>query len=233
MSDTTKKPLEWDVTGEKLYETGVSKAVLYPQSSGAYPMGYAWNGLISVNESPSGAEATPLYADNRKYLNLISAEDFAATIEAYMYPDAFKQCNGEEELATGIYLAQQSRTPFGLCYRTEIGSDEDGTEHGYKLHLIYGATAAPAAKQYSTTNESPEAMTLSWEIKTVPVEVTGKKPTAIITIDSTKCPAANLTAIEDALYGTTEADPYLPLPDKIIELLTPQGDEEDEELGTP
>lgn len=229
MSETTKKPLEWDVTGEKLYETGVSKAVLYPQSSGAYPMGYAWNGLISVNESPSGAEATPLYADNRKYLNLISAEDFAATIEAYMYPDAFKQCNGEEELATGIYLAQQSRTPFGLCYRTEIGSDEDGTEHGYKLHLIYGATAAPAAKQYSTTNESPEAMTLSWEIKTVPVEVTGKKPTAIITIDSTKCPAANLAAIEAALYGTTEADPYLPLPDKIIELLTPQGDEEDDE----
>ena len=163
MSETeTKKPLEWDKTGEKLYETGVSKAVLYPQESGAYPMGHAWNGLISVNESPSGAEATPLYADNKKYLNLISAEDFAATIEAYMYPDAFKKCNGEDELATGVYLAQQARTPFGLCYRTEIGSDEEGTEHGYKLHLIYGATAAPAAKQYSTTNESPEAMTLSY-----------------------------------------------------------------------
>ena len=206
----------WDEAGKKLYETGVKNGVLYPQdASGAYPLGVAWNGLTAVTESPSGAEATPLYADDTKYLNLMSAEEFGATIEAYTYPDEFELCDGTAELATGVKIGQQSRKPFGLAYKTTIGNDIEGADHGYKLHLIYGATASPSEKAYKTVNDSPEAVTFSWETKTAPVVVTGKKPTASLTIDSTKVSAEIMTAIEDILFGTAGADPRLPLPNEI------------------
>jgi hypothetical protein len=212
--------LVWDKTGERYYETGVNQGVLYPQAeNGTYPKGVAWNGLISVTESPSGAEATPLYADNIKYLNLMSAEEFGATIEAYTYPDEFAQCDGSAEIATGVMIGQQNRKAFGLSYKTVLGNDADGNDYGYKLHLIYGALAAPSEKGYSTINDSPEAITFSWEITTTPVSVTGFKPTASITIDSTKVDATKLEALEDILYGTANADPYLPLPDEIAALL--------------
>jgi len=211
--------LVWDKTGERYYETGVNQGVLYPQGEGGtYPNGVAWNGLISVTESPSGAEATPLYADNIKYLNLMSAEEFGATIEAYTYPDEFAQCDGSAEIATGVMIGQQNRKAFGLSYKTALGNDVDGTDYGYKLHLIYGALAAPSEKGYSTINDSPEAITFSWEVTTTPVSVTGFKPTASITIDSTKVDATKLEALEDILYGTANADPYLPLPDEIAAL---------------
>ena len=214
--------LVWDKIGERFYETGVKKGVLYPQGpGGTYPKGVAWNGLISVTESPSGAEATPLYADDIKYLNLMSAEEFGATIEAYTYPDEFAQCDGSAEIATGVMIGQQSRKPFGLSYVTTLGNDVDGNDYGYKLHIIYGALAAPSEKGYSTINDSPEAITFSWEVTTTPVDVTGFKPTASITIDSTKVDATKLEALEDILYGTANADPYLPLPDEIITLMTP------------
>lgn len=211
--------LAWDASGERLYETGVQKGVIYPQNaSGLYPLGVAWNGLTSVTESPSGAESSPIYADDTKYLNLISAEEFGATIEAYTYPDEFAVCDGSAELATGVVVGQQARKAFGLCYRTALGNDIEGADHGYKLHLIYGAMAAPSEKAYSTINDSPEAITFSWELTTVPVAVTDLKPTACLTIDSTKVSEANLEALEDILYGTDVADPYLPLPDEVAAL---------------
>ncbi len=211
--------LVWDKIGERYYETGVSQGVLYPQGEGGtYPNGVAWNGLTAITQSPSGAEVTPLYADNIKYLNLMSAEEFGATIEAYTYPDEFAQCDGSAEIATGVMIGQQNRKVFGLSYKTTLGNDVDGNDYGYKLHLIYGALAAPSEKGYSSINDSPEAITFSWEVTTTPVSVTGFKPTASITIDSTKVDATKLKALEDILYGTENTDPYLPLPDEIAAL---------------
>ena len=209
----------WDKVGERLYETGVDRGVLYiPDGSGVYDTGFAWNGLVSVTESPSGAEATPTYADNIKYLNLISAEEFGATIEAYTYPDEFAQCDGTASPSTGVGIGQQSRKLFGLTYRTRLGNDLDGTDYGYKLHLIYGALAAPSEKAYASINDSPEAITFSWEVSTTPVEVTGYKPTASVVIDSTKVDATALATLEDFLYGTVGTDPSLPLPDAVLAL---------------
>lgn len=213
--------LIWDQVGEKTYETGVDRGVLYPQnSSGLYPLGVAWNGLTGVTESPSGAEPSPLFADNIKYLNLMSAEEFGATIEAYTYPDEFALCDGSAALSAGVYIGQQNRGSFGLAYRTVFGNDTEGAEYGYKLHLIYGAMAKPSEKGYQTINDSPDAITFSWEIATTPVVVTGKKPTASLTIDSTKVDAAALAALEAILYGTAGADPRLPLPDEVAALFT-------------
>ncbi len=212
--------LAWDQTGERLYETGVKNGVLYPLGdAGTYPLGVAWNGLTAVTESPSGAEATPLYADDIKYLNLVSAEEFGATIEAYTYPDEFAECDGSAELTTGVYVGQQTRKVFGLSYRTVLGNDVDSNDHGYKLHLIYGALAAPSEKSYSTINDSPEAITFSWEVTTTPVAVTGFKPTACITIDSTKVDATKLAALEDILYGDETNPARLPLPDEVATLM--------------
>ena len=218
--------IEWDKTGERLYETGVKNGVLYVQEGGAYPKGVAWNGLTAVTESPSGAEATPLYADDIKYLNLLSTEEFGANIEAYTYPDEFASCDGSAALADGVMIGQQPRKAFGLCYRTTIGNDTEGNDHGYKLHIIYGALAAPSEKAYSTINDSPEAITFSWEVTTTPVNVTGAKPTASITIDSTKADPTKLAALEDILYGKDGEpgnEPRLPLPDEIKTLMTPAG----------
>lgn len=215
--------LEWDKTGEHLYETGVDHGVLYfPDQTGAYKNGVAWNGLISVSESPSGAEATGQYADNIKYLNLISAEEFGATIEAYTYPEEFEACNGNKELVdnTGVYVGQQSRSVFGFCYRTMIGNDTDGQDHGYKLHLVYGCQVSPSEKAYQTINDSPEALTFSWELSTTPVNVTGKKPTALLVIDSTKIDSTKLAKIEAKLYGDeSSTGAVLPTPDEIAEIL--------------
>lgn len=211
--------LVWDQTGERLYETGVKQCVLYVQENGAYPKGVAWNGITAVSESPSGAEASPLYADDIKYLNLISAEEFGATVEAYMYPDEFMECDGSASLATGVFIGQQKRKAFGLCYRTVLGNDVDNNDHGYKLHLIYGALAAPSEKAYATINDSPEAITFSWELTTTPVAVTGYKPTACVTIDSTKVDADKLAALEAVLYGSESEEARLPLPDEIAELM--------------
>ena len=212
--------LAWDKTGERFYETGVRHGVLYPQnpSDGLYPLGVAWNGLTAVTESPTGAEANPIYADDIKYLNLISAEEFGATVEAYTYPDEFAACDGSASIAVGVSAGQQKRQAFGLCYRTALGNDIEGEDHGYKLHLVYGAIAAPSEKAYGTINDTPEAITFSWEVSTTPVVVTGFKPTASLTIDSTKVNAANLLALEDILYGTDVADPRLPLPDEVAAL---------------
>lgn len=216
----------WDKTGEHFYETGVKNGVLYVQEGSTYPKGVAWNGLTAVTESPSGAEATPLYADDIKYLNLISTEEFGATIEAYTYPDEFAACDGSAALADGVMIGQQARKTFGLCYRTTIGNDTNGNDYGYKLHIIYGALAAPSEKAYATINDSPEAITFSWEVTTTPVNVTGAKPTASITIDSTKANPTNLAALEDILYGKDGEpgnEPRLPLPDEIKTLMTPAG----------
>ena len=212
--------LVWDTTGERYYETGVKNGVLYVQSAGTYPKGVAWNGLTAITESPSGAEATPLYADDIKYLNLMSNEEFGATIEAYTYPDEFMVCDGSASLVEGVMLGQQTRSTFGLCYRTSLGNDTEGVDHGYKLHLIYGCLASPSEKAYSTINDSPEAITFSWEVSTTPVEVTGHKPTSCITIDSTKVDPGKLAALEKVLYGDTEVDPRLPLPDEIASIIT-------------
>lgn len=212
--------LVWDQTSERVYETGVKQGVLYVQSSGAYSKGVAWNGLTAVTESPSGAEATPLYADDVKYLNLMSAEEFGATIEAYTYPDEFAECDGSAALTDGVMIGQQARKTFGLCYRTTVGNDVDGNDYGYKLHLIYGCLAAPSEKAYATINDSPEAITFSWEVTTTPVNVTGHKPTAIVTIDSTKCDKDKLAALEAILYGSEEEEARLPLPDEIKTLMT-------------
>lgn len=211
--------ITWDDAGKRYYETGVKNGVLYPQVSGAYPKGVAWNGLTAVTESPSGAEATPLYADDIKYLNLYSAEEFGATIEAYTYPDEFAECDGSASLATGVYAGQQARKAFGLSYKTTLGNDTDGADHGYKLHLIYGAMASPSEKAYATINDSPEAITFSWEVTTTPVNVTGLKPTASITIDSTKADPEKLAALEKILYGDTEVEARLPLPNEIATLM--------------
>ena len=223
--------LTWDNTGERYYETGVKQGVLYPiQSDGKYSLGVAWNGLTAVTESPSGAEATALYADDIKYLNLISTEEFGATIEAYTYPDEFAECDGSASLADGIMLGQQKRKTFGLCYKTTVGNDVDGNDYGYKLHLIYGCLAAPSEKAYATINDSPEAITFSWEVSTTPVNVAGFKPTSQISIDSTKIAEgkkAKLTELEDILYGkngtgdnseTGATVARLPLPDEIKKL---------------
>lgn len=211
----------WDAVGEHTFETGVRNGVLYlKDAQGAYSTGVAWNGLTSVSESPEGAEATDLYADDIKYLTLMSAENFKATIEAYTYPPEFEECDGSASIATGVVIGQQSRKPFGLCYRTAIGNDTDGNEHGYKLHIVYGCQASPSEKQYSTINDSPEAITFSWEVNTTPVNVTGKKPTATLIIDSTKADKTKLTALEDILYGAESTEPRLPLPDEIATLMT-------------
>lgn len=219
MADTSKA-LVWDAAGKRLYETGVSKGVLYIQDdSGAYPKGVAWNGLTGVTESPSGAEATAMYADDMKYLNLYSAEEFGATIEAYTYPDEFAECDGSSELVKGVTVGQQKRKAFGLCYRTVLGNDVTGEDYGYKLHIIYGAMASPSEKAYATVNDSPEAITFSWEVTTTPVNVANMKPTASLTIDSTKADASKLSALEAILYGSENTDPRLPLPDEIKTLM--------------
>ena len=212
--------LVWDQTGEREYETGVKNGVLYVQGEGGtYPKGVAWNGLISVTESPSGAEATALYADDIKYLNLMSNEEFGATIEAYMSPEEFDRCDGTASIATGVSIGQQKRKTFGMAYKTTIGNDIDGNDYGYKIHLIYGALAAPSEKAYSTINDSPEAMTLSWEVSTTPVTVDGFKPTATVVIDSTKVDKKKLAALEDILFGSESKEARLPLPDEIVSIV--------------
>ena len=212
--------LVWDATGEHFYETGVDHGVLYIPTEGVYSKGVAWNGLTGVTESPSGAESNPQYADNIKYLNLISAEEWAGTIEAFTYPDEFAACNGEKELADGVTVGQQSRSTFGMSYRTKVGNDTDGSDHAYKIHLLYGLTAAPSEKAYTTVNDSPEAVTFSWEASSVPVNVTGMLPTSSITIDSHTADPTKLTALEKILYGAEEAEPRLPLPDEVKTLMT-------------
>lgn len=211
--------LVWDKTGERLYETGIKQGVLYVQEAGEYPKGVAWNGLTAVTESPSGAEATPLYADDIKYLNLMSAEEFGATIEAYTYPDEFAACDGSASLAPGVTIGQQPRKTFGLCYRTTVGNDTEGNKHGYKLHLVYGAMAAPSEKAYATINDSPEAITFSWELTTTPVTVEGFEPTAHLEIDSTAVEAGKLIALEAILYGSESEEARLPLPNEIATLM--------------
>ena len=213
--------LVWDATGEHFYETGVDHGVLYIPTEGQYTKGVAWNGLTGVTESPSGAESNPQYADNIKYLNLISAEEWAGTIEAFTYPDEFAACNGEKELADGVTVGQQSRSTFGMSYRTKIGNDTDGSDHAYKIHLLYGLTAAPSEKAYATVNDSPEAVTFSWEASSVPVNVTGMLPTSSITIDSRTADPTKLAALEKILYGAEEAEARLPLPDEVKTLMTP------------
>lgn len=216
--------LEWDKTGEREYETGVSNCALYVRdSNGTYPKGVAWNGISSISESPSGAEANPIYADNIKYLNLISVEEYAATIEAFMYPDEFEECDGTKELTPGVTIGQQERKTFGLAYKTLLGNDTDGDAHGYKIHIIYGALASPSEKSHETVNDSPEAASFSWEINTTPVEVTGAKPTASLEIDSTKSDPTKLAALEKILFGSDDgesATARLPLPDEIKTLMT-------------
>ena len=221
--------LVWDKTGEHYYETGVKNGVLYPMSAiGTYPKGVAWNGLTAITESPSGAEATALYADDIKYLNLMSNEEFGATVEAYTYPDEFAECDGSASLTEGVYIGQQARKTFGLCYRTTLGNDSKGNDYGYKLHIIYGAMASPSEKAYSTINDSPDAITFSWELSTTPVAVANFKPTASLTIDSTKVDPKKLATLEEILYGkdgtgedhsTGAVDPRLPLPDEIANIM--------------
>lgn len=211
--------LTWDATGERFYETGVSQCVIYPVVNNAYPQGFAWNGITGVTESPSGADSNPQYADNIKYLNLISNEEFGATLTAFMYPDAFAECDGSAEPVTGVRIGQQTRKPFGLSYKSILGNDTEGVDYGYKLHLIYGALASPSEKAYNTVNDSPEANEFSWELTTTPVSVLGYKPTASITIDSTRVDSGALDALEDILYGTENADARLPLPDEVFEIM--------------
>ena len=216
--------IKWDETGEKIYETGVKNGVLYlPNETGEYVKGVAWNGLTAVTESPSGAESTPLYADDIKYVELFSAEEFGATLECYTYPDEFAECDGSAEVTPGVIIGQQNRKTFGLCYRTTLGNDVKGNEFGYKLHLIYGAKASPSEKSYSTINDSPEAITFSYEITTTPVNVTGHKPTASLTINSTKVEPTKLQALEALLYGGDSTEAKLPLPDEVINLLKNNG----------
>ena len=212
-------PLVWDETGKKLFETGVSNVALYPQdTTGVYGAGVAWNGVTNISESPSGAEATTLWANNGKYLNLYSVEEYASSIEAYTYPDEFAECDGSAEIAKGVSIGQQTRKSFGLAYKTLIGSDTDGNDHGYKLHLVYGCKAAPSERSHATVNDSPEALSFSWEISTTPVSVTGHKPTASVEIDSTKVNAEKLAAFEKILFGSDEAAARLPLPDEVASL---------------
>lgn len=224
--------LVWDKTGERIYETGVKNGVLYIKGpDGTYSNGVAWNGLTAVTESPSGAEPTPLYADDIKYLNLMSTEEFSATVEAYTYPDEFAECDGSASLTDGVTIGQQTRKQFGMCYKTTVGNDVSGNEYGYKLHMIYGCLAAPSEKAYATINDSPEAITFSWEVSTTPVNVNNNKPTSTLTIDSTKVDKSKLAALEEILYGkdpTTDGgsdgvDPRLPLPDEIATLMKAGG----------
>lgn len=212
-------PLVWDETGKKLFETGVSNVALYPQdTTGVYGAGVAWNGVTNISESPSGAEATTLWANNGKYLNLYSVEEYASSIEAYTYPDEFAECDGSAEIAKGVSIGQQTRKSFGLAYKTLVGSDTDGNDHGYKLHLVYGCKAAPSERSHATVNDSPEALSFSWEISTTPVSVTGHKPTASVEIDSTKVNAEKLAAFEKILFGSDTAAARLPLPDEVASL---------------
>lgn len=213
--------LAWDQIGARYYETGTDRGVFYPflASENNYGVGTAWNGLTGVSEKPSGAEASPVYADNIKYLNLVSAEQFGATIEAYTYPDEFAECDGTKEIAPGVYAGQQSRKPFGFSYRTILGNDTENNKHGYKIHLVYGAMAAPSEKGYATVGESTEPIAMSWEITTTPVAVEGLEPTSHLVIDSTKCSAEKLATIENLLYGTETEEPTLPLPNEVIALL--------------
>lgn len=216
--------LVWDKTGEKFFESGVDHGVLYLLgNTGAYDKGYAWNGLISINETPSGAESNKQYADNIPYLNLISAEEFGLTVEAYTYPPEFGVCDGSAEPTPGVSIGQQDRKMFGMSYRTKIGNDTEGQDHGYKLHLVYGAQASPSEKTYNSINDSPEATTFSWEVTTTPVNVTGFKPTASIVIDSTKVDAGKLAELEKKLYGDdSSGTATLPTPDEVIAMLTPE-----------
>ena len=208
--------LTWDVSGDRLFETGVDRGVLYIPLGGVYSDGYAWNGLTGVTESPSGAEANAQYADNIKYLNLYSVEELGGTIEAFTYPDEFGQCDGTASPEQGVLVAQQNRSVFGLSYRTLLGNDQDGNDYGYKIHLLYGAQASPSEKAYATVNDTPEPITFSWEFTTTPIPVTDLKPTSLLVIDSTQVDGTNLATLEDALYGTDLADPRLPLPDEVI-----------------
>ena len=212
--------LVWDEIGERLYETGVSHGVVYPQVSGAYPKGAAWSGLTAVNEAPEGAEPNAMYADNIKYLNILSAEDFKATIEAYMYPDEFKECIGEKEMVEGVSVGQQVHKPFGFSYQTLVGNDTENTAHGYKIHLVYGCLAAPSSVDRQSVNDSPEAATFSWEVSTTPVAVNGFEPTATLVLDSTKLGIKKMAAIEKVLYGDASTEARLPLPDEVKTLLT-------------
>jgi hypothetical protein len=215
--------ISWDETGDKLYETGVDRGVLYPMGQNGYGSGVAWNGLTGVTESPSGAEATKLYADNIKYLEIRSAEEFGGTIEAYTYPDEWAECDGSAAIATGVYAGQQPRKVFGLCYRTILGNDVDLDKHGYKLHIVYGCTASPSERSYATVNDSPEAITFSWEFSSTPVSLANHKPVSCITIDSTKADATKLAALEAILYGTggsTTVAPRLPLPAEVVSTLS-------------
>ena len=228
MAETTGR-LKWDETGKRFYETGVNQGVLYLLNAvnNTYDKGVAWNGLSTVTESPSGAEATAVYADNTKYLSLLSTEEFGATVEAYTYPDEFAECDGSASIATGVSIGQQNRKVFGLCYKTVLGNDTKGNDYGYKIHIIYGAKASPSEKGYSTINDSPEAIAFSWELTTTPVTVNGFKPTASLVIDSTKADPTKLKALEDILYGTdagaegtpAATAPRLPLPDEIATLM--------------
>lgn len=218
--------LKWDQIGEKTYETGVDHGVLYPQEGGAYPKGFAWNGLTSVSENPSGAEDNALYADNMKYLNLKSAEEFGLTIECYTYPDEWAQCNGETDLVPGVTLGQQRRNTFGFSYRTKKGNDSEGEDYGFKLHLVYGCSASPSERGYETINDSPDAITFSFEVTTTPVDVSGKdstgkpfKPVSLIVIDSTKIDEEKLAKLEAILYGNEENEARLPLPDELKDIL--------------
>lgn len=212
--------LIWDNTGERYYETGVKNGVLYlPDEAGKYTKGYVWNGLTAVTESPSGAEATALYADDIKYLNILSAEEFGATIEAYTYPREFAECDGSKKVADGVYIGQQARKPFGMSYKTVIGNDVKNNSLGYKIHILYGCTASPSERNYTSINDSPEAINFSWEVKTTPVNVEGFAPTACVTIDSRDVPAEKLKQLEDLLYGTTDKEASLPTPDEIVTLV--------------
>lgn len=224
MADATNYAIQWDAEGQRLYEAGVDRCVLFVKTGTGYGAGVPWNGLTSVSESPSGAEPTALWADNIKYLSLVSAEEFGATVEAYTYPDEFAECDGSATVVAGVYLGQQARKLFGFTYRSKLGNDVDGQEHGYKLHILYNCQASPSEKSYETINDSPDAITFSWEITTTPVNVAGYKPTACITIDSTKVAAAKLAQLETILYGTAAqgsveaVQPRLPTPDEIVTL---------------
>lgn len=209
----------WDQIGERRYETGVEQVALFRQVDGAYPVGVPWNGITALNLTPSGAESTPLYANDSKYLTLLSVEELGGTIEAYTYPDEWMECDGSAELVPGVYVGQQTRMPFGLAAKTLIGNDTELTKHGYKLHLIYGGLASPTEQSHATINDSPEATTLSWEFSTTPVVVTGHKPTSYVCIDSTKVDAEKLAALEAIIYGSEEAEPRLPLPDEIATIM--------------
>lgn len=212
--------IKWDSTGERFFEMGVKKGVLYPiDNEGNYTKGVAWNGLTSVAETPDGAEATDLYADDIKYASFRSAEKFGGTVEAYMFPDEWYECDGSAELAPGVYLGQQTRKKFGMSYVTQIGNDVQGDGFGYKLHLVYGATASPSERTYESINDSPDAITFSWDFETTPVDVAGHKPTSLITINSLKADPAKLKALEAILYGAESQEPRLPMPDEVYTLM--------------